>query len=173
MTTSLSILALIAAAASDLVVLLAMRRAAPALNYLSSIIVAFVAGLSVLVLISLYGPNAHRSIDDFGILILNVLTYAALGYGIFTFINLSATSLRIRIIRAIYNSESGILDEQALRKLYDADDMVSARIGRLIAWRQLEVREGRYFASPKAVFAVIHGTLARVKRFIYGANRKK
>ena len=79
-----------------------------------------------------------------GQIALNTITYGALGYCYFHFINLGETARRIRIIREIWESGNGLsMDELKVR--YNASDVIRVRLQRMIHNRQIILRGERYY----------------------------
>jgi len=159
----------LAGLAVDFVALIVLRQAFASLNYLLAIVLAFAAGFcaqAALTVFALHGAAAPA--DSFAYLLLNILAYGALGYGYFTFVNLSATSLRIRIMRLILNSPGGRASADAIASLYDAKEMVDARLGRLVSWRQLRVDGARYVVADGAVFPDLYRLVALLRIAVYG-----
>lgn len=89
----------------------------------------------------------------------------SLGYGYFTFVNLNTTSLRIRIIRELAERSGGAEKERVLLSSYSGADVVHARIQRLQAWKQVEVREKRLILNP-GIFAFLGGMITQLRLLI-------
>lgn len=82
--------------------------------------------------------------------IANLLTYAALGYGYFHFINLGETARRIRLLRELVEA-NGALTTEALLQRYNAAGIVEVRLGRLLRNHQVTLRQGRLFLARPTV----------------------
>jgi hypothetical protein len=74
----------------------------------------------------------------------NAFTYSALGYCYFHFINLGETARRIRILRELYDSKNGLSKDEILSK-YNAHQIISKRIERLVNNGQIIFKDGRYY----------------------------
>jgi hypothetical protein len=106
----------------------------------------FLCGLAVVVGVTLallvLGQTGLR--DSLGLLTLNLLTYLALAFGYFNFINLNIASLRIRMLQEMWLSDEGMTREQLLAH-YSTDDVIALRIARLTRGGHLVEREGRFY----------------------------
>lgn len=115
------------------------------LSMLKSIILGFVAGFLV-VLISdfiLFSRDNMTIWHIIGIFLANLLTYVALGYCYFHFINLGETARRVRILREIYDSKDGLSIEEVLAR-YNAKDIIQLRMNRLLVNAQVILDRGKY-----------------------------
>jgi len=117
-------------------------------SLLKSVYTGFVLGLCGLILTELYylyqSPLPLR--EKICFILVNVITYSALGYGYFHFINLGETARRIRILRELYNSQNGLSLEGILTK-YNAQKILSRRMNRLLNNNQVVCRNGRYYIN--------------------------
>ncbi len=100
--------------------------------------------------------SAGNSIDAFYGIAYVLLTYNACCYGYFCVLNLSETSLHVNILMRLLTG-GGTRPEQ-LAHMYGVEEMISARIDRMIALGQLQEKGGRYFLG--------NGTLVLVGRVI-------
>lgn len=103
-----------------------------------------------------------------GYIVLNISTYAALGWCYFHFVNMGIASLRIRILEELVEA-GGEMPVEQLSRLYNDQDVIAMRLRRLRTGGHLVEREGRYrigrqpFLFAARLFAVLHG-------LIFGAN---
>jgi len=140
---------------------------------LRSIIIGFGAGGIVTVTVTACGNrlSADSDTDNLARFLVNMLTFGALGYGYFHFINLGETARRIRILREIVEA-GGWLDEAGLLRRYNAAEILHVRLARLLRSRQITARNGRYvLGSPTMV------TMARMigllKRLLLRRERER
>jgi hypothetical protein len=123
-------------------------------SLLNSLVLGFMIGLFLVFGEEFYSHFvAAQSVEEFlWLATVNFLTYSALAYCYAHFINLGEGARRIRIIRELYKSETGLtLDE--LLKIYDCRQMVENRINRLIRSGQIVLRNNRYFiGKPTMLF---------------------
>ena len=118
------------------------------LSLLKSLYVGFILGIFSLMFIELYWlKQAHLSLTGnmFSIL-ANVITYSALGYCYFHFVNLGETARRIRILRELYDSKDG-LSMDGILFVYNAEEMIGKRIDRLISSGQIICRDNRHYIN--------------------------
>lgn len=85
-----------------------------------------------------------------GIFITNLITYCALSYCYFHFVNLGETARRIRIMRELAESDTGLSLDDLLQR-YNAQEIVERRMGRLLANGQIILRDGRYYIGKPIV----------------------
>ena len=138
------------------------------ISLLKSIFLSFGIGFSFLVVIELlrYGIELHFSWNFISIAIVNVLTYSALGYCYFHFINLGVTARRIRLLIEIMNSNNGLTIDEVLNR-YNASEMIRNRLGRLLKSGQIVYKDGRYFIG-KPVMLVIAKIMVVMKLLLLG-----
>ena len=115
---------------------------------------------------------ARRSVpgadDRLAFAMLDGLTYAALAWCYFHFVNLGIASLRIRVLEEIIEA-GGSLQAQALRQRYDDTDMAETRIQRLLAGGHVVMRDQR-FHSGRPAFLIIARTFELGRSLIIGAR---
>lgn len=118
------------------------------IGLLKSIFLGFLAGFfSVVILESYIFFTLCKSTQDFiAIIIVNLMTYSALGYCYFHFVNLGETARRIRIVRELYDSEGGLSLVGILAR-YSARDIVHKRVERLLNNGQISEKDGRYYVG--------------------------
>jgi len=79
---------------------------------------------------------------------LAVLTYLALAFGYWAFLNLNRTSLRIRILREVLRHPAG-MSLSELSNEYSADELLQRRLKRLEGGGHLSYRDGRWRIESK------------------------
>lgn len=159
--------------AADVVVSIALRQALASLNYLFAMLGAFAAGLAAQGLATAVAlTRVEAPADAAGYLALNALAYCALGFGYFTFANLGATSLRIRVLRLILVSPQERCTAESIARIYDVNEMVDARLERLLGWRQLRRQGDRYVAVEGTIFRRLHAVVQVLRRLVYGRARR-
>ncbi len=83
---------------------------------------------------------------------LAVLTYAALAFGYWAFLNLNRTSLRIRILRELLGHPAGISPAEFAQE-YSADELLQRRLQRLEGGGHLSCRDGRWRLQSNKLLA--------------------
>jgi hypothetical protein len=73
----------------------------------------------------------------------NLVIYLALSYDYFNFVNLNMVSLRIRVLQELLAADAGLSQDDLLRQ-YNAEELISRRIVRLMELGYLLEQEGRY-----------------------------
>lgn len=118
------------------------------IGLLKSIFLGFAVGLFSVITLETYGFfTMSKSEQDFiAIIIVNLMTYSALGYCYFHFVNLGETARRIRIMRELYDSEGGLSLGGILAR-YSAPDIVYKRVERLLNNGQISEKNGRYYVG--------------------------
>ena len=87
-----------------------------------------------------------------GQLSMVMVTYFALGYCYFHFINLGETARRIRILRELQESKNGLTLEGILKR-YNALAIINVRLQRMISNKQIVLQAGRYYiGSPLMLY---------------------
>lgn len=100
-----------------------------------------------------------------GVLLLNTLTYALLGYSYFHFINLGETARRIRILREFV--EAGSMTEAQLLARYSSTEMLDLRIGRLVRAGQLAIAgDGALLIRDRTVLRMAKCMVALKRLFL-------
>lgn len=129
---------------------LSLRR-----GFLVGLVVTFVVTARSMTLV-------HTSWLDFvGYASLNVLTYLALAFGYFNFVNLTVASLRIRLLEELLDA-GGHLSAVELQNAYNADAVANLRLDRLVRGGHLIERRGRLLIGRKPFMIV-----ARIFDFLH------
>jgi len=101
-----------------------------------------------------------------------LVTYGALGYCYFHFINLGETARRIRIVRELAQAgENGLTREELLAR-YNARTIVEARFARLLNNSQIIEKSGRLFPGKPAVLYMAW-TILLMKRILLGRTSER
>jgi len=101
-----------------------------------------------------------------------VLTYLALAFGYWTFLNLNITSLRIRTLREILRGGEHGISRADLMARYSAQEFLRRRLERLELGGNLSCVDGRWrLASPKLL--LLERSLARARALIIPAQREE
>lgn len=111
----------------------------------------------------------HASPSDWiGYGCLNVVTYGALGWGYFHFVNLCIASLRIRILEELME-RSGEAPSSHLFSRYNDEQMITARLERLERGGHLICRDGRYVGG-KPHFLYVSRLFDVLRRIVLGTS---
>ena len=143
------------------------------LGVLKSVFLGFVCGILCLFVIEaafLWSANRNR-MDVLGEVLVNTITYGALGYCYFHFINLGETARRIRIIRELYDSKTALSMDEILNR-YSSKTVIEKRINRLLHNGQIVYRHSRYFIGnltmiriSKIILFMKYGLLGKKSEF--------
>ncbi len=111
----------------------------------NSLLISFLLGILGVLFIELYCLKQRLSVAEYlpGFFV-NIITYSALSYCYFHFVNLGETGRRIRILRELYEAKNGLSLEEIL-SLYNARDVLKIRLARLLGNGQIMLRNGRYY----------------------------
>ena len=136
----------------DVVTQVLSLRRAPHLGIYRSHLAGFGAGAAALLalLVLLPWPERLAARDRAGIAAAAALTYGALGYCYFHFVNLGATARRIRLMAELVAAPEGLTREGILAR-YGAREIVARRFERLVATGQVVQDGGRYRLSGRAL----------------------
>jgi len=122
-------------------------RRVPRIGLLKTEYLGFMVGGAALLL---FESRLGLSRDSLGILAVNLLTYVALGYCYFHFVNLGETARRIRILRELYEAKNGLTMDEIL-SCYNAKSILDIRLARLLNNGQIISGQGRYFIKSPVV----------------------
>lgn len=84
--------------------------------------------------------------------IYSVIVYSGIAYSYFHLFNMSETARRIRIFYEI--DKAGSLTAREIISLYGTNDIISVRLGRLEAVKQLGRRQGLYVVEGKTLLYI-------------------
>ena len=130
------------------------------ISLLKSLYIGFAIGLCSLISAELYYLTQASLFfsANIGSILVNIITYSALGYGYFHFVNLGETARRIRILRELYDSKGGLSMKGILAK-YDA--------GQIVNNGQIIFNDGKYYiGSPLMLW--IAKIIVKMKLIILG-----
>lgn len=83
-----------------------------------------------------------------------MLTYAALGFCYFNFVNLNVTSLRIRLLRELLERHpQGVARGEIFTK-YGAEQILSVRLERLTRSGHFVHQENRYYTGKRSILFI-------------------
>ena len=118
------------------------------LGVLKSIFTGFLCGIGIVFVTDItYCFSAKPPLMEcFAQLSLSTVTYIALGYCYFHFINLGETARRVRIAIELWESEIGLSMDEILKR-YNALMIINVRLQRMISNKQIVHRDGRYYIS--------------------------
>ncbi|MCP4002565.1 MAG: hypothetical protein GY725_00075 [bacterium] len=126
--------------ASYVIAHVGISRAFSARGMLFRAICGFAVGALAMLWINLEAPPELR--------LLNGLSYLALGFGYFNFVNLNFTSIRVRVLRELLECHPVPITNEQIRKNYGAGEILDSRLQRLTATGQL-VRDGNRYRTGK------------------------
>jgi len=129
-------------------------RLIKSVGLLKTVVLGFVIGFATVMAcgIAWYQTAMPDIMELMGQSALNLLTYVALGYCYFHFVNLGETARRIRILRELQESKNGLTLEGILER-YNAFSIINARLQRMISKKQIVLQEGRfYIGNPMMLY---------------------
>ena len=126
------------------------------LTYYKSVIFGFLCGfISILIFELLFIFNASEiSIDLLAVSMVNLITYSLFGLCYFAFINGSASALRIRLLREIYDSNNGLTIDEILMR-YNSKEIVDRRIQKLERKKQITCKNERYYVIKSVTLGIV------------------
>lgn len=151
------------ALAINVVVQVLVFRSSRGAKLLQSAVIAFLAGLGALVTMELLGVgrDLHRE-GLLASLAVHLVTYTALCYCYFHFVNLGQCSIRIRIYAEIAAAPGG-LSRTELERDYSDTTLRESRLQRLQDAGNIVLRDGRFFIG--------HRRLVPAARIIFAAKK--
>jgi len=150
-----------------------VARLSPGRSPYHSLKLGFLCGLIVAFAVSGWGVSrmAISLQDRGGYVVLNLLSYLALAFGYFNFVNLTVASLRIRLLEEI-RASGGALSVDALEAAYNSRAVVAIRLQRLIQGGHLVEKNGRLH-SGRLPFLIVARIFDGLRWFILGRREKK
>ena len=133
------------------------------LGLLKSIFFGCAFGLVVLLVAVFIYLNGKANLSQS---IYSLVTYGALSYCYFHFINLGETARRIRLLRELIDSKDGLSVQEILER-YNAKEIIEKRLSRLIKSGQIVFRDGRYYIGKPIMF-LIANIITSLKLIILG-----
>jgi hypothetical protein len=132
----------------NIVIQIISFRCISGLGLLKSIFCGFFCGFFCVIFweLSILFIYSKTFNDSLGLLLADTIIYVSLSYCYFHFINLGETARRIRIIREIYDSQSGLSMDDILER-YNSKEIVEKRITRLLASGQIISKNRKYYIS--------------------------
>jgi len=104
--------------------------------------------------------------DNLASITVNLISYIALGYCYFHFINLGETARRIRLLQELLESNNGLSEKEILER-YNAKEIIEKRLSRLLKSRQIIHKNRKYYiGNPIMLFAA--SIIIFLKLFILG-----
>jgi hypothetical protein len=152
---------------------LAVARSIPGRGPYHSLRIGFACGLVITGVIASWAV-AHMQIngwDCIAYLLLDLLTYLALAFGYFNFVNLTVASLRIRLLEELL-AAGGKLPVDAITAAYDSRQVVAIRLARLVRGGHLVEKAGRLH-SGRLPFLIVARIFDGLHWFIIGLGRKR
>lgn len=141
-------------------------RCFKSLTLLKSVIAGFVVGGICIVIIEkcTFFPLRKSPLDIVLTVVTDLAIYAALGYCYFHFVNLGETARRVRILRELIEAREGLAEDEILAR-YNAKQIVTMRIDRLLHNGQIVEQEGRYIVGKPFMLLIARG-MTWLKRFL-------
>jgi hypothetical protein len=129
-------------------------RQVPGLRTGHALVCGFLLGLFVMAAIVAANLPATASLADLaGLWSTLGLTYVALAFGFWAFLNLNMTSLRIRMLRELLHSERGMARAELFDR-YSAEEFLRRRVARLERSGDLALVDGHYSLGSRKLLYV-------------------
>ena len=138
-----------------------------------ALVCGFLLGLVIMAVVAAANvPAAISTVDLAGLWATLGLTYVALAFGFWAFLNLNMTSLRIRMLRELLHSEHGMSQTELFGR-YSAEEFLRRRLARLERSGDLVFVDARYrLGSQKLLY--LDRCLKVLRAVIFaGAARKQ
>lgn len=165
-------LAPLAGLAVDVLVHVTMSRLLDGRRIALAVLSGIAAGLAATLVLSAWGlaQMASAAGDVAALAIFDAITYLALAYGYFNFVNLNMTALRIRLLLELLEAPDGITRSD-LRRIYDADELTRRRIDRLLIQRHIIECDGRYRCGASGLLSLAR-TITALKWIVLGHGNR-
>lgn len=110
---------------------------------LTAVISALIGNFPILIVCLIYiSNNQIITIEKISVVIYTLISYNSLAYVYFHVFNMSETARRVRIL--IELKKAGKIERQDIFKQYSSDDVLDARLGRLLGLKQLRLEGDVY-----------------------------
>ena len=142
-------------------------------NQYQALTAAFLAGLAgptIATIAAMRLMNAALA-DTAAMLALNVLTYLALAFGYFNFVNVSIASLRIRMLAELRDA-GGPLPRERLLADYNSEHVLALRLARLTRGGHLLEKDGRFYQGPAIKFLLLARVFDLLRWIVLGSRRQ-
>jgi len=142
-------------------------RASSGARFRGSLVAGFAAGAAamaaLLALPAFDGVDPGRS----GTALLAAGAYLGFGFGYFSFLNLNQASLRVRIMKELL-TEGDSLSLADLLQRYNAEQILEARLSRLLEGGQIRRQREVFLSGPRADFLRLARLLDLLKLVVTG-----
>lgn len=137
-----------------------------------SLAVGFAFGLLAVGMLAGWAARCMAAglMDRIGYVTLDILTYLALAFGYFNFVNLTVASLRIRLLEEL-RTAGGALPTASLLATYDSRQVVAIRLARLVRAGHLLEKNGRLHIG-RLPFLIVARIFEVLRWFIIGGTGK-
>jgi hypothetical protein len=143
----------------------AASRAGSMEGHLRRFVATFLCGFALTLAATLLSAETSTWADTIARAVLNCAAFSGLAYGYFTFVNLTATSLRLRLLRDIRANPAQPVPTAALLRRYDTSRIVEARLERLLGWGQMQRNGDRLIVHGTPLFLVL-ARIVRIWRWV-------
>ncbi|MDZ4799038.1 MAG: hypothetical protein SGI92_12805 [Bryobacteraceae bacterium] len=139
--------------AMDMLAHAVLARAFPGGAHVRIQFVSFGFGMAVVITVLAYllWQYPFSPTDRVGYLLLHIMVYTCLGFGLFNVINANVSSLRVRMLKEYRAADPEPLSDAAMFARYPAAEILAARLTRLSAGGQIYARDDRYFPRKGGV----------------------
>ena len=150
-----------------------VARSMPGRGPYHSLKLGFMVGLVLTLAVSGWavGQMVIGSEDRTGYVVLNLLTYLALAFGYFNFVNLTVASLRIRLLEEIREA-GGAMPAATLKAAYNSSEVVAVRLQRLVEGGHLVEKDGRLH-SGRLLFLIVARIFDGLRLLIIGRKQPR
>lgn len=137
-----------------------------------TLVCGFLLGLfTAAVIVAANEPAAISAGDLTGLWATFGLTYVALAFGFWAFLNLNMTSLRIRMLRELLHSRHGMARTELLGR-YSPEEFLRRRLARLERSGDLALSGGHYCLGSRKLLYLDH-CLKILRAIIFAGTARK
>ena len=138
------------------------------------LVCGFLLGFVVTAVIVAANRPATAAVGELaGLWIMIAVTYAALAFGFWAFLNLNMTSLRIRMLRELLHSGEGMSRAELFGR-YSAEEFLRRRLARLQHAGDLALVDGNYRLGSRKLLYVEHClNILRAAIFVGAASKQE
>jgi len=155
--------------AADVLVQVLVLRTSDGARFRGSILAGFAAGAAVMAALLCFPSSGGGNGDPGrgGTALLAYGAYVGFGFGYFSFLNLNQASLRVRIMKELLTA-GGPLALEDLLKRYNAQQILDARLDRLLEGGQISQKRGVFLSGARSDFLSLARLLDLLKLVVTG-----
>lgn len=132
------------------------------LSIITGLAAGFIINLIVLFMVSANIEN----------ICIDLLSYLALSFSYWTFLNLNITALRIRVLRELLKENKTGLTTETLLQRYSSKELINRRLDRLKQWGHIIKIDGQWILQSNKLLFLVY-TMVLLRQIIFGKEKAR